>query len=351
MRAETRVAVEACVEALNTEYTAEERDRAVRPPYPVPDRLVRNRDVMLAEVERLRQAGQGDRTCVFAMRDTWAGPWETATNRLHGSTPNDAFRAALPLLFTASDMSAAEFAAVISRVPGATHRNHLRAQLVQALLDAGEVAEAERAADTFESDHAYLGHRRIALWFARRGDAAGFFARWSRLAATKDRHHLGVLKQTLVESVTRVSGWQEAIAVIADKRLGPTNRRHAFAPLAEAGEVEELRTLFAAGPGAGLLDPLEELGLLSDALYHQARRTGKATAEPFTEIFNRILAIDYTQKPSMRHRDGMLLRLWPAYPDADTLALARKSARSPAIKRELKTLHPDVIRPARLHGT
>jgi hypothetical protein len=349
MREETRVAVQACLEALDTRYTPEESDRASCPPYPFPDRVIRHHDVVLAEVERLRREGRTDRTCTRANWEKQPQPWESRANLLRDAHLSSFFGDALRLLFAAGDLSAAEFEAVIAQVPDDVTRNHLRGQLVHVLLADGHVADAERVSDTFEDFHGqdqrFFGHRRVARWFAQRGDAAEFFARWSRLAAGRERHDMGGLKETLVESVARVHGWRAAITVAGDKRLGPAYRRFAFTPLAENGEVERLCELFSFPEGTDLLGELDQLQVLAAALTTKAQRTGVATREPFARVLHRIIAVDPSQKQAMRVRDWMMFRLWPAYPDADTLALARKSVRTPDLRHELKALHPAIARP------
>ncbi|WP_406281117.1 hypothetical protein OH799_16175 [Nocardia sp. NBC_00881] len=348
MRKETRVAVETCVAALNTVYTYEERERRSRPPYPLPDRLVWCRDLVFAEVERLRREGEPNCSCVMGTLDWGSQSWETIANQLRHAHGHDTFSEALILLFAASDMSPAEFENVIPHVPSDITRNKLRSQLIHALLGVGEIARAEQISDTLEPfrgrDQRFLGHRRIAYRFARQGDAAAFFGRWPRLDPRQERHHMGELKKTLVESVGGGHGWREAIKVTGDRRLGPAYRINAFADLAEAGEVEQLRELFSTTEASGLLRVTDELAVLSRALVAKATRTGVATHEPFTAILHRIIAIDPSDKQAMRERDGMLLTLWPAYPGLDTLALARKSARTPSIRRELATLHPRIAR-------
>jgi hypothetical protein len=346
VREETRIAVEACVAALNAEWTPEERERHSRPPYPFPDRLVGQRDVIFAEIERRRRDGATYQPCVLTTLDQWLQPWESIANQVENRLAPTCFSTALTLLSGTGDMAASEFEDVIPRVPDDITRNALRSQLIHLLLEAGEIGWAEQVSETMEPfygrDQRFLGHRRVALSFAQQGDAAAFFARWPRLAASQERHHMGELKRILVESVGRVHGWQQAIDVASDRRLGPTYRIYAFTSLADAGEVEQLCELFAAHEG--VLDELDELTALVSALATKATSTGIATQEPATAILHRIIAIEPSSKAVVRRRDAMMLTLWPAYPDTDTLALARKSVRTPSIKRELTQLHPDIAR-------
>jgi hypothetical protein len=349
VREETRIAVEACVAALNTEWTPEERERHSYPPYPFPDRLISHRDAVFAEVERLRQDGATDCSAVLTTRELWSAPWGNIADRLPKQHGSDVFTAGLTLLAAGGAMSASELQGVIPQVPDHIIRNKLRSQLIHMLLTAGEVESAEQVAETLEPfagrDQRFLGHRRVALWHAQRGDATAFFAAWPRLAASEDRHHMSELKQTLIHSVGRVHGWRHAITAASDRRIGPKFRIYAFTALAEAGDVEGLLELFAENKGEGLLDELDELTVLAKATATKATRTGVATPEPAIGILHRIIAVEPSNKEAVRRRDAMTLTLWPAYPDGDALALARKSVRTPSIRRELTELHPDVDRP------
>lgn len=354
MREETRTAVEMCLAAVNTEYTADEVERLNRPPYPLPDRLLPHRDVARAEIVRLLREGVTDGTCVLTLHDSYAEEWSALADRFlderlqfHGSK---LFSGALMLMFSAGAMAADEFEAVIAGVPDAIVRNQLRNQLIHVLLGQGEVLRAEQVSGTLEDGWEFFGHRRVALWCAQNADAAGFFSRWPRLAAAKERQHLQTLKTVLVHSVARRHGWRAALDVVADKRIGPKLRSSAFQALAESGEAAQLLAVFSSPDGHDLLTEVEQLEVLAAALAAKATTTGLATREPFTEVLDRIVALDPSDRSVMQARDAMLLRLWPAYPDADALALARKSARTPRIKRELaQGLHPTVTRsePAR----
>jgi len=349
MREETRIAVEACLEAFAGTATEEEKDLGSLPSYPFPAAMAEPRAIVLAEIERLRTEGNHDRRSMSGLT-VWAESWAGEAGRQADSTYWDFFARALELLFVAGDMSPAEFEALIGRVPRDFERNFLRGRLVHRLLTVEhDVAEAERVSETFEplggEDQRFVGHRLVAFWFAEQGDVTAFFARWRRLAAGKERHHLGRLKEILVQSASRAHGWQAALAATGDKRLGPKYRQHAFHALVENGEVDQLHALFGSPEGAGLLTELDELTVLVGALHTKASRTGVAMPEPFRQILTRVIAVEPSPKAAMRLRDGLMQHLWPAYPDAETLARARKAVRTPGIKRDLKELDSTVLRP------
>lgn len=347
MRQSTWRTIEDCLFALNTEYTPEEREELSLPPYPLPARLAKHHEVVSAEVDRLRREDFTERICVTTTMAR-PEPWENLARRLPQRHGDDFFETALTLVFAAGEISTEEAEAVVGGVPNAIARNKLRSQIVHALVGRGDLADAHRVSESFEPFHGldqrFFGHRIIARGFAERGRAGEFFKLWPRLAAGKERDYLGELKGTLVASVAREAGWEAAVGVVADKRVGPAYSGRAFEPLARGGEVDLLLEIFSGGETG--LDDLGQLAVLATALAAKAKTAGEATVEPFTRILHRVIALEASDRAVMRARDQLLLSLWPAYPDAAALALARKAARAPRVKAELKTLHPEVTRPA-----
>jgi hypothetical protein len=115
--------------------------------------------------------------------------------------------------------------------------------------------------------------------------------------------------------------------------------------LAADGAVAELMEVFSAADERDLITEVEQLTLLARALHVTAMRTGFASREPFSGILDRIIALDTSDKATMRARDAMFVDLWPAYPDRAALTLARKATRTPRNKGELVELYSEVIRP------
>jgi hypothetical protein len=350
MRPQTRAAVAACLAMIAEPYTDEEHRQRSRPPYPLPDRVLPHQAVAVAQLTRLVESGF-DGSCLTDPRMIRPTEWRSLAQRVLLLGFHWRAIEALILIVAAGDVSPAELEAIVPAVGSAFDRNLLRGQLIHMLLDAGDVPEAERVCDSLEpqefdgSDWRFYGHRYIARWFAERGDAPEFLARWKALNAGAERFEMARLKGFLVSSVSRRHDWRAGLAVTADRRIGPRFRHEAFRPLAQDGAVAELMEAFSAAHEPDLVTEVEQLDLLAKALSVTATRTGFANREPFSQILDRIIALDTSDKATMRARDAMLVDLWPAYPDHAALTRARKAARTPRNKSELVELHPEVIRP------
>ena len=86
MREQTRVAADACLDALTTPYTAQEQERVSRPPYPLPDRLIAHRNLLLAEIERLEREGSTEHTCVTHLSASYPAEWTQLADSLRRDT-------------------------------------------------------------------------------------------------------------------------------------------------------------------------------------------------------------------------------------------------------------------------
>ena len=350
MRPQTRAAVAACLAMLAEPYTDEERRQRSRPPYPLPDRVLPQQAVVVAELTRLVESGF-DGSCLTDPRMIRPCEWRSLAQGVLALGRHWSALQALILIAAAGDVSPTELEATVPAVDSAFNRNLLRGQLIHMLLDVGDVSEAERVCESLEpqevdgSDWRFYGHRYVARWFAERGDVPEFLARWKLLNAGAERFEMAMLKGFLVSSASHRHGWRAGLAVTADRRIGPRFHQEAFQALAKDGAVAELMEAFSAPDVRDLVTEVDQLTLLAKALHVTARRTGFANREPFSEILDRILALDTSDKATMRARDDMLVDLWPAYPDQAALTLARKAARAPRNKRELVELYPDVVRP------
>jgi hypothetical protein len=182
--------------------------------------------------------------------------------------------------------------------------------------------------------NAWVGYREIGAAHAAAGDAAAFFAGWKRYNAREARNRMADLKRTLVSAVARRQGWQAALAVTSDKRIGPDFARYAFD--AET-DVDGLLALFSAD-AAGVLTQADELVVLVRAVCAATPRNPDRDHPRLAEILDRIIAVEPSTKDTMRWRDGQLFRLWPAIGAQSTLDRVRKAVRTPSIKRELKVL-------------
>jgi hypothetical protein len=212
-----------------------------------------------------------------------------------------------------------------------------RRQLVRNSLAAGDLAAAARHAAAMGSN-AWVGHREIGAAHATAGDAAAFFAGWKSYNAREARNRIADLKRTLVSAVAGRQGWQAALAVTKDKRIGPDFALYAFD--AEA-DVDGLLALFG-GDAAGVLTQADELVVLVRAVCAATPRNPDRDHPRLAEIVDRIITVEPSTKDTMRWRDGQLFRLWPAIGEQPTLDRVRKAVRTPSIKRELKVLARDL---------
>jgi hypothetical protein len=208
----------------------------------------------------------------------------------------------------------------------------IRRQQVLNRLRAGELARARAAADGVP-----VAYRDIGAWLADRGDAAEFFGDWKHYEAGRDRHGMAELKRRLVAGVARAAGWQAALAVTEDKRIGPAFARYAF----ESYPVEDLAGLRRAV--AGVLSELDQLSVLAGAVRLASGHNPERDHPLLGEIVDRIIAVDPTaDKAVMRWRDAELFGLWPAYGEQSTLDRVRAAVRTPRYRRELTVLARDL---------
>jgi hypothetical protein len=322
------------IEGLTAEVTRVEWEAANRPPYPTPPAEIGPRDRLLRELaDGLPDGGDGPLTVTRIL----AAPRSyRETVRLLTPHGNFEFEDAACALFAIGALDDADVDALEPMLGDACA---IRRQQVLNRLAADDVAGARAAADRTRPGSEYTGHRDIAAGFADRGDARGFFAGWKSYAATKDRHTMSRLKIRLVEGVARVYGWEAALAVTRDKRIGPTFARHAFS--AFGADVDGLRRVLDAQ--AGVLSELDQLDVLAGAVVEASGRNPERDHPALGGIVDRIIAVDpTTDRATMRARDGLLFYLWPAYGDKVTLDRARKAVRTPNIRRELTRLPRDV---------
>ncbi|GAA3453606.1 hypothetical protein [Dactylosporangium matsuzakiense] len=325
--------VDALIQGLTAPVSEAQRAAYASPPYPTPPTLVAPRASVLGELEaRLPADGDGPMTVTRVLGPVQ--PYRLQVRSLRRPGP-----------FRFADAACALLAVGAVTDDGAeTLRPHLppscgigRQQVLNRLA-ADDITGASAAADRIEGGTGWKGHRDIAAALADRGDAAGFFAGWKRCAPAKDRHGLADLKRRLVEGVARASGWEAALALTADKRLGPAFAMHAFT--AFGADVDGLRRVLA---GVGALPELDQLTLLAEAV-RQAAGKDPASDHPYLpELVDRIIAVDpATDRAIVRTRDWLLFSLWPAMGEQATLERARKAIRTPQYKRELHRLPRDV---------
>jgi hypothetical protein len=327
---------EAVVAGLTAEVTEAEREAARTPPYPLPAARRAPRDRLVRElVDRLPAEGDGPLT-VTRVRGTPI-PYRSEVASLERPGRFDFGDAACALLAVGA-LDDADVTALAELLPA---HCGIRRQQVLNRLALDELDEARAAAGRIAAGFSWVAYRDIAGVLADRGDTTGFFADWKHYEARQDRTGMANLKRRLVVGVARKDGWEAALAVTRDKRVGPEFARFAFDAFVD-GDVEGLLRLFA-GDAAGVLSEQDELSTLARAVRAASDHNPERDHPVLGEIVDRIIAVDpSTDKATMRWRDAELFGLWPAYGEQATLDRVRKAVRTPGYKRELTTLARDL---------
>ncbi|MBZ2196565.1 hypothetical protein [Occultella gossypii] len=226
-----------------------------------------------------------------------------------------------------TDLSAADRGLVV---------RDLLLRLVEVNLMSGDVTSAEQVAARMAPEWEYLGWREIASCHAANGDAGPFFGGWSRYDARRDRAQMQSLKTQLVQGVAVREGWQAAVGVCGDKRIGDSFLRHAFEPPAYG--YDELVTVFG-GDAAGVLTEVDELHCLVAAAVAESRPRPLADHRGAEDLLARIGALNPNEsRQAMRARDHLLSTLYLAIGSEDTLARLRKQLRTPRLRSEARRL-------------
>jgi hypothetical protein len=310
------------------------------PPYLLPAALLPHRDRLMMEL-RSRVEGRG------------GGPWVVTRMLVNqrrldsqfldelGRGPFEFGDAACALVACAA-LSIDDAREIIVSVP--THGgDSLRRQIAMTLRDRGALDEARAEADRI-GEYSWSAHRDIGWKLAVEGDHEAFFRHWRQYEAGKERDRMARLKETLIRGVAEKRGWKAAVDLaMAEKRLGAGFTPVALRQAAESMSPDQLITFFAHD-ARGLLAEKEELRLLVDALLRAAPKNPTSEHPLLAQILDRIIAIDpLIDKETMRSRDGLLSRLWPATAEEETLKKMRKAMRTPSLKRELSVLPRNVF--------
>lgn len=221
----------------------------------------------------------------------------------------------------------------------------LQLRLIEVHLMAGDFAAAEQLATGMAPEWQSTGWREVAACRAANGDAAGFFRNWSCYDAGRDRADMQRLKTKLVHGVALREGWQAAVEVCGDRRIGDGFLSHAFEPPAYG--YDDLEVLFG-GDAAGVLTEADELHCLVAAAAAEPRPRPLDDHRGVEDLLSRIGALDPLEsKDAMRTRDGLLRTLYVAVGSEDTLARLRALLRSPQLRRQTMRLFvgPDGSQP------
>jgi hypothetical protein len=217
----------------------------------------------------------------------------------------------------------------------------LREQLVLVHLERDDLAAAAEVADQMGT-RAREGWRDIGFHHADRGEVAEFLALWSQYDARQDRAELDDMVRALVGNVARLEGWRVAIALCGnERRIGEGHRVCAFSapepwPWPPLHTADELLALFA-GDAAGVLDEVEELTCLVDAVRRETPEPPRTDHPAVSGLLDRIIALDPTEsKQMMRTRDQLLGNLWMALGDRASLDRMVKAVRAPRLRADLR---------------
>lgn len=326
-------------------WTAADDLAARRPPYPVPGALAPR----LAQLVAALPAGSTDRARPASTVDT--GRLLRHERRPYASGADNWSRARfvnrLPRvvlhLIAHGVLTIEDGQRLVEATAGSDPlvAARLRQQLLRVHLEQGDLPAAAAAAEQMGA-YAADGWRDIGFHHADRGQTAQLLGLWARYNSRGDRVDLEHMKQALVSNVARIDGWQAAVALCgSERRIGGSCLPDAFAsrhpwqwpPL---HTVEELLQLFAGG-AAGVLDPIDELTCLVDAVRQETPEPPLADHPAVPGLLDRIIALDWAQsKAAMRARDLLLSNLWMALGDKASLDRMVKAVRAPRLRADLR---------------
>lgn len=315
------------VDALAYEWTPDEVDASRNPPYVNPASIHSHVAAILAEIEaHLPPEGDGQLVVLRAL----------STAQFYRFAARDVARGRIELLdaacllLSARAISIAEAEAISqTQEPGAAAG--LRRQIVVSHLDNGDV-EAAIAATQACGEHASEAMRDIGRWYARRGDSKGYLRLVSGYGGGKNRDGLNDMRATLVRKVSLAQGWEAALSLTDDKRIGSAHRVSALLPLTRDGKLDELRALLADRPE--LLDQLDQLYVCSSAIL---AIQGEGEHPALAAHIDRIAAIDASaDKNTMRRRDQLLNMMLPGVRTDESFARLHAALRTPLLKRGAK---------------
>jgi hypothetical protein len=324
------------IHGLTAHVTDIEREAASMPPYPIPAAQRAPRDRLLHELEtRLLSQGDGPLTVTRIQGRPVSYRSEVASLGRRPGYFDFADAACALLAVGALDDTDVEMLAEFLPAYCGMGR-----QLVLNRLATDDLAEARTAAEQLADGLSWIGYRDIGAMLADRGDTEEFFTDWKRYAAGRDRTGMAEIRKRLVIGVARKEGWQAALAITRDKRVGPGFAKFAFYAF-PAEDVEGLQGLLA-GAAAGVLTEMDELSLLARAVRAASGDDPERNHPLLDEIVDRIIAVDPTvDKATMRWRDLELYLLWPAFGEQVTLDRVRSAVRTPRFRWDLTTLARD----------
>ena len=316
------------IEAVAYEWTPDEVDASRKPPYSNPAPIHSHVEAILAEIDAHLPA-EGDGQLVVLRALSAAQSYSSAARGV--ARGRIVLLDAACLLLSARAISIAEAQAICEHQEPRAAAG-LRRQIVVSHLDDGDV-ESAIAATVACGENAYGAMRDIGRWYSRRGDSEGYLRLASKYGGGKDRAGLDEMRAALVRQVSLDQGWEAALALTEDKRIGTAQRINALLPLAKEGRFDELVALFAARPE--LLDQFDQLRVIGSAIL--AFR-GDSQHPALASHIERVAAIDPSvDKKTMRLRDRLLFMLLPGIRTEESFSRLHAAVRTPLLKRDVKS--------------
>lgn len=317
------------IQALSFHWSDAESRAFRSPPYPLPAGLIPLLGQLQAALPADSSAGRLGKAYV-----------PSSSHYGHGVMARDGLPRVLLDLLTHGTLSTADGERLVDAA-GATDLpardrelvvRGLLLRLIEVNLTADDVAAAEVLAALVTAGGNHYGWREIASYHAAKGNAVAFFRNWTHYDASRDRAEMQRLKSKLIKGVAAREGWQAAIEVCGDKRIGDDYLLHAFEPPAYG--YDDLVTLFA-GDASGVLPEADELHCLVAAAVAESQPQPVADHRGVEVLLARISALEPKEgREAMRARDHLLSTLHRAIGSEDTLASLRKQIRTPRLRSE-----------------
>lgn len=318
--------------------TAEEVEASRRPPYSQPAPQQQFVDAALA---LLAGWANSDAPEVWLSGPSYAGPYPLRSELgTWLKTGRVSVAEALAGLTRIGVVPAAAVPGFVDSAPDPHSALVLQRALIARLADEGNLDAARAAAQhPCFGDEPWRGWRVLAAHFARVGDVEGYLALSRKLNGRSDKIELDRMRSTLITAITRRDGAEAGLRAAAALKTSPFQ---VLETLAERGDPQGLVEFIDSHPE--LATTAEGTGLwpLVHAVAAAVRGAPLEADHPdLGWVLDRVLSMD----PGTT-RDGMLLGLWPAVGDRDTLTRMRAAVRAPKYKREFGTLLPrEVSRP------
>lgn len=341
------------LQAVQFSPSDEEENASACPPYPTPAALRPFQAAAQAALHKRLAQQDADPLCSTRLYESAERFSESAPRVLratHAFNVSDVVCLLIAGALISVDTAQRAIAACTLRLAP----RFMQRALVYRLLADADVAGAARAADSpVFGEEAWVGWRAIGDHHAAQADAPAFLALWPRYGARFQRSGIDDMRRQLVEAVSRVHGWRDALALTRHKHIGNGAHVHGMAyvalrPLAEHTPVEELDALLHSAPELATCDALDELGrlnLLVDALRASTPRRPGQDPPMLNDVLGRIIAIDpRATKLQGQRRDWLLMDCWSLIGDPATLKRVRAAIRAPMYRRELSVLAKDTPR-------